>query len=1265
MRTFFSRAAGLAMGLFLLAVAPGWAAEEYVPGEVIVKFKESAGAAAGAAVAASKPSLAFCAGLSQLDRRFGVGDIHRLFPGATATAAARGTGKQQPAPMPAAPHLENIYKIKVNRTTADPEAMARELERDPAVEYAHPNYLFQLDIVPNDPNYGQQWAHPQMQSEAGWDLEQGNTGVVIAVVDTGVDWNHPDLAGNLWTNPAESGANSINGVDDDSNGYIDDVRGWDFVYYAVTVTAYAPGEDYEVPDNDPMDFQGHGTMMAGVAAAVGNNSAGIAGTSWRCKIMPLRVGVACTYSVYIISEWIASAIYYAGRNGAQVINLSLGDNNWPGAVKDAVDFAYSQGAVIVASAGNHDSGNPYYPAAYQPYVIGVAATDSSDQRSIWGVPQPPLNQGNASNYGTWVSVAAPGSNIAATAFDDTYAAGGNGTSFSCAYVSGLAALVRSRRPQFSNAEVGKVIYSTTDRPVSDKYIGTGRVNVLSALQLSAVPVAEITSPPHEQTVAIDIQVTGSAGGANFSSYTLEYGERLYPTAWVTIQTSGTPVTNGTLGTWSVGGLTDNLPYMLRLRTTDASGNVSISEKLVYLQKSVQTGWPRTISGLVWSDGVALGDADNNGDQEIAVTTRRNLGGPNWAYDVHLFHHDGSEALGWPRSTLNRTWLSAPTVADLVGSGDQQIIVGGYNWGFPNCTTTFHVFDQAGNYLPGWPQSVVLAGNGYGSHTPSVGDVDNDGNQEIVFTSETDSSGTSITAAIFVYRYNGTLLSGWPQYFYLNFPTGMGTVQNQASHACLVDLDNDNDLEIVVGLGYYNNSRLYAFHHNGAVVSGWPVILADGYTPHPVAGDIDNDGAMEIVAANENGWLCAFEANGTAISGWPVTIGTDSLAPATLADLDNDNDLEIVVHGQGQDNEYAYHHNGTAVSGWPINLPDMAGGSVWPGPVSGDVSGDGLPDIVQVSADENTVYAWSGNGVSLSGWPRIVPQGSSLSPALWDLEADGVTDLVLAYNDTINVWNTGAAFQRPYMQWPMMWFNASHTATYFNDYTPPSVSITSPVSGAVVLGSLVITANASDNRQVAGVRFRADGVSLGSEDTVAPYSFIWDTTLVANGTHVLTAVARDQAGNRTTSAPVSITVANPTPTPTATATITPTGQATATPTATPTRTITPTQTQTPTVTPTFALSLPAGQILVLGSALGRGTVNPSLGDTVKIYYQAAGIGLVECRVLNLNGVLIWKETREHTQSGMFEWRAREAAPGIYIAVVQGPGLHAHKKIAIIR
>ncbi|MBU0988466.1 MAG: S8 family serine peptidase [Proteobacteria bacterium] len=294
--------------------------------------------------------------------------------------------------------IQNFKKIGVQHVKLPEDltvAKALEIYRnDPDVEYAEPNYYRRTTAVPNDTYFDRLWglhntgqnvngtsgtADADIDAPEAWDINTGSSSVVVAVIGSGVDYNHPELSGNIWTNTGETDNNNS---DDDSNGYIDDVRGWDFVD----------------GDNDPVDPNGHDTYVAGIIAALGNNAAGVAGVGWATKIMVLRFINALGEGT--VSDEI-SAIQYANAKGAHVINLSFGSAGYSQAEKDAID---ASSAVVVCAAGNDGTDNdasPNYPASYtSANIIAVTATDQDD------------NLASFSNFGaTSVDVAAPGTNI--------------------------------------------------------------------------------------------------------------------------------------------------------------------------------------------------------------------------------------------------------------------------------------------------------------------------------------------------------------------------------------------------------------------------------------------------------------------------------------------------------------------------------------------------------------------------------------------------------------------------------------------------------------------------------------------------------------------------------------------------------------------------------------------------------------------------------------------------------------------------------------
>ena len=287
----------------------------------------------------------------------------------------------------------------------DVPAAARAYERNPNVEFAHPNYIAEpVSTTPNDPSFSSLWGlHNTGQTVNGvigtpdadidapeaWDITQGSTAVTVGVADTGIAYNHPDLAANIWANPGESGSGKeTNGVDDDGNGRVDDFRGYDFVS----------------GDNDPMDDNGHGSHVAGTIGAVGNNGTGITGVNWQVRLAPLRI---CSPDPFVLctSAAQADAFAYAGQKGMKVVNASISGSRSAQIVATAI--AGAPGTLFVFAAGNENNNNdtnPQYPCGYpSSNVVCVAASDEDDNRATF------------SNYGaSAVDLAAPGTSILST-----------------------------------------------------------------------------------------------------------------------------------------------------------------------------------------------------------------------------------------------------------------------------------------------------------------------------------------------------------------------------------------------------------------------------------------------------------------------------------------------------------------------------------------------------------------------------------------------------------------------------------------------------------------------------------------------------------------------------------------------------------------------------------------------------------------------------------------------------------------------------------
>ena len=357
-----------------------------------------------------------------------------------------------------------LVQLPAGRTTQDAKCA---FQATAGVAYAEPDYRQQVMAIPNDPMFGNLWGMNNTGQTGGtvdadidapeaWNLATGSRNVIVAVIDTGVDYTHPDLAANMWTNTAE--LNGQSGVDDDGNGYVDDIYGYDF----------ANG------DGDPMDDHSHGTHCSGTIGGVGNNGVGVAGVNWNVRIMALKFLFAGGYG-YTTDA--ISCVQYAVQMGAKLTSNSWGGGGYSQALYDAIAAAGAANQLFVSAAGNYSIDNdvtPFYPASYDlDNIISVMATTNQDVRSSfshWGLKS--------------VDLGAPGSDIYSTVPVSMGSYGTmSGTSMACPHVAGACALVLSAAPTLTAAEVKQALMAKVDKKptLNGLSVTGGRLNVASAV----------------------------------------------------------------------------------------------------------------------------------------------------------------------------------------------------------------------------------------------------------------------------------------------------------------------------------------------------------------------------------------------------------------------------------------------------------------------------------------------------------------------------------------------------------------------------------------------------------------------------------------------------------------------------------------------------------------------------------------------------------------------------------------------------------------
>ncbi len=337
--------------------------------------------------------------------------------------------------------LPNTFVIKVPEHSR--EAVIRSLQRNPFTIYAEEDFIAEASEIPNDSRFDEQWGLEKIKAANAWGATHGSVDVDIAIIDTGINSRHKDLAGKI-----------VASVDCTRNS---------------------------CPDQTTSDPNGHGTHVAGIASAITNNGKGVAGTSWDGRLMSVKVLDRFGRGRY---SWVADGIIWAANNGAEIINLSLVGSASSNVLKEAVDYAWSKNVVVVSAAGNSNSNSPGYPAFYSN-SLAVAATDQNDQKASF------------SNYGSWVDVASPGVSILST-YKNGYSKL-SGTSMATPFVSGLAGLLAGYHPEWSNAQIKNQIEDTADNITgTGTYWTYGRINVCEAVGCSdatPTPLPTVTPSP--------------------------------------------------------------------------------------------------------------------------------------------------------------------------------------------------------------------------------------------------------------------------------------------------------------------------------------------------------------------------------------------------------------------------------------------------------------------------------------------------------------------------------------------------------------------------------------------------------------------------------------------------------------------------------------------------------------------------------------------------------------------------------------------------
>jgi subtilisin family serine protease len=1051
---------------------------------------------------------------------------------------------------------ENFRNILIIEAPAgqDLDMMIHDYEALGIVEYAEADNIYRLCDIPNDPLYPHQWSlnnigqgyyavegYSQIiqYGTDGADIDahevfesppDNTTTTVVAVIDTGIDTEHPDLAGKIWVNQKEIPGN---GIDDDHNGYIDDINGYDFSGDIL--------ELYPVPDNDPTDTIGHGTHVAGIITAVADNAEGIAGITDNCEVMAVKIFPLAFHSVA------TEGILYAANTGADVISMSWGGYWYSKIVEDALIYARSKGVILVAASGNSGCarGDCYqynhYPACY-PSVISVGATNSDDEITEF------------SSFGPHLDLCAPGKDILSLRARDSdmysdYEPGvhivednyyvANGTSFSCPIVSAVTAYLRVVSPGLSPDMVQSILQTTADDfvdpyhtgrnlPGWDQYSGYGRVNLLNALNAVLSAGVKITSPSSNDIINGTIDIYGMAWGDDFTDYVVEYGQGDDPIEWTEIYTSSVPVDNGLLCQWDTGTLDGK--YTIRARSGEANYsmvtvyvcNSTIAQIhhpidnsdvknytniictasspdmsyyiLEYSHSSTPDDWTALMTGglPVFNEEVSSwsveGMVEGIYNLQLSVYSEHAILASSSVSIAIETYFDGENA--W-RITPADSIYDIPTYGDIDGDGINEILAGSNNG--------IKFFDLNGNeILSGIPETPD-----YHCMFPiAVGNLDGDGIEDFV-TLGIDFTETDTTA--FLLGFPSGQSNFEVEMEYVPYPAGH-MKELLLSYPYLRDINDDGKDEIIV-----NIPRELLEHEH---IYRWDTYTSTGellYRMYPFSYnscryftlDWESDGIEEIYLVAD--WIYQYDLDFLLTNGYPGVLGiirAVELVPYTAnewrildvsaVDIDHDGRAEMIVFYRttedGEDKYWisAYDDDLMLKPNYPFEI-EIRGLPRYPS--WGDINGDDALELFVVDRDilSSVIRAWNTEGFPLGGdssnsiFAELPNPGGLNYPIIIDINGDSYPNLVAtAFDDafaTYKVERIGAWDREGLMldEWPIVVIPeiSSYRSHYFRV----------PLTGDINNDGYIDLLTTSGNNELTFINF--EGVAYNESASFVP------------------------------------------------------------------------------------------------------------------------------------------------------------------------------------
>ena len=423
----------------------------------------------------------------------------------------------------------------------------------------------------------------------------------------------------------------------------------------------------------------------------------------------------------------------------------------------------------------------------------------------------------------------------------------------------------------------------------------------------------------------------------------------------------------------------------------------------------QEGWPQETKGKIYSSPV-IADLDDDGSMEVIVGSG--------AFDgkhcnIYVFHSDGTVMKGWPIE-VNGDVYGSPAIGDVDNDGDLEVVLGDQDH-------RIFIWHHTGEVMDGWPKSI-----GDCKSSPTLFDLDNDGDLEVIISSG-EREDSRDCATVHVWHHDGSYVDGWPQ-IVMDYDFSI----IEYSSVAVGDINVDGDVEIVVGIrvvesGEADYGYVYAWDESGELLDGFPVPTGKfgEVSTSPALGDVDDDGDLEIIVGANNGNIMVLHHDGTYVDGWPKDLNSWLHEGQALADIDQDGILDIITGTVAYGLVYAWNQDGSSLPGWPQDTGD----SIYSSPVIGDIAGDAHLEVIICSYD-NFVHAWSHDGTRVPGFPLSTGDGAGHTPCLGDIDGDDDVELVVGSIDKhLYVWDLPMEYCEEGLEWPMFQHDLYHTGCY--------------------------------------------------------------------------------------------------------------------------------------------------------------------------------------------------------------------------------------------